>query len=597
MTEPRGEGSRSRNYPPLAIAGLVAVVLLALLPSGLNLPQSNPSQTLEYAPVPPDDETPPSESGNLSTLGLGRSSSIGQTGTGPAGGGAAAGAASLVGGGKNPRTKKCVGNPPRQAEDPLSPPCVAHFSGDNFGATYQGVTRDEVRVLLYINGGTYAGNSRGQTNMPPGTYWDLGQPPKDDEPLFAMLLRGYQRYFNDRYQTYGRFVHFYVRFADPTGQHTAESRASDAANDFQTVKPAMVVLYVPEFAAEYVGAMARRGVIAFLGNGGGGGILAATERAETFRRFAPRLWGYYPSVEQRARTFVSYLCTKVVPYPVSFSGNNADLGRPRRLGLLREGSPSRQDRIAFSRLVKEGVEACGGEWAAEGSVTDTVGPDEAARAGNDMALFVRNGVTTIIRAGGHTAPSHPRAATAANYYPEWIVAGDGLSDSNLNSQIQDPGQWAHARAVSQYHLGAPIDEQHCFVAAREADPSLARIDVKNWSCGFYPGLRMLFTGIQVAGPRFSPSTLDRGYHAIPDVRSTDPSVPSCYYDPGDFTCVKDAVAEWWDASGEDPGSGARGCWRVMEGGRRYTAGTWKPGDVEAQRSPSDPCNFQGVGAT
>jgi hypothetical protein len=478
----------------------------------------------------------------------------------------------------------------------LSPPCVAHFSGDNFGATYQGVTRDEIRVLMYMNGGVYAGNSRGQTNMPPGTYWDLAQPAAEDDPLFVVLLRAYQRYFNERYQTYGRFVHFYVRFSTASG-HSAESRSAEAANDFKTVKPAAVVLYTSQFAAEYIKQMARNGVIAFLGNGGGGGIVAATERAETFRRYAPLLWGYYPSVEQRARVFVSYLCTKVVPHPVSFSGNSADAGKPRRLGILHEGSPMRADRIAFGRLVKQGVEACGGQWAAEGSISDTVEPEAAARGSNDMALFIRNGVTTIIRAGGHTDCCHARAASAANYYPEWIVPGDGLSDQNLNSQIQDAAQWTHARAVSQYHLGAPIEEQHCFIAAREADPSLARIDVKNWSCGFYPGLRMLFTGIQVAGPRFTPASLDRGYHAIPDIRSTDPRVPSCYYEPGDYTCVKDAVAEWWDPSGEDPGSGARGCWRVMEGGRRYTAGTWKPDNVDAQRSPSDPCNFQGVGAT
>ena len=583
-----------RRYPPLAVAAAMLLVLLSVLPSALNLPQSNPSQTLEYAPVPPDDEAPPQQSGNLSSLGLAGSGSLqGALGAGPGDGGGT----TLTGAGRSPSTKRCVGNPPRQTEDPLSPPCVAHFSGDNFGSTYQGVTRDEIRVLFYVTGGTYAGNSRGQNQMPPNTYWDLAKPATEDDPLFVVLLQAYQRHFNERYQTYGRFVHFFVRFDRGVATATPESRAADAANDYGLIKPAAVVLYVSEFAASYVEQMARRRVIAFLGNGGGGGIVAATERAETFSRVAPLLWGYYPSIEQRARVFVSYLCTKVVPHPVSFSGNPADTGQPRRLGLLHEGNPSRADRIAFSALVKAGVEGCGGQWVAEGKISDKVGPENPAQAGNDIALFVQQGVTTVVRTGANADCCHARAASGANYYPEWILAGDGLSDQNLNSQIQDAAQWTHARAVSLYHLGVPIEEQPCFVAARDVDPSLPRIDVKNWACGFYPGIRMLFTGIQVAGPRFGPDTLDRGYHAIPDVRSSDPRVPSCYYEAGDYTCVKDAVAEWWDPSGEDPGSGARGCWRVMEGGRRYTAGTWKADNVDAQRSVSDPCNFQGVGAT
>src|SRR5688572_12407961 len=47
-----------------------------------------------------------------------------------------------------PRVRRCVGDPPRQTEDPQSPPCVAAWSGDNGGATWQGVTRDEIVVAV-----------------------------------------------------------------------------------------------------------------------------------------------------------------------------------------------------------------------------------------------------------------------------------------------------------------------------------------------------------------------------------------------------------------------------------------------------------------
>src|SRR5687768_9407701 len=34
------------------------------------------------------------------------------------------------------RVRQCVGDPPRQVEDPQSPPCVPYWSGDNGGATW-----------------------------------------------------------------------------------------------------------------------------------------------------------------------------------------------------------------------------------------------------------------------------------------------------------------------------------------------------------------------------------------------------------------------------------------------------------------------------
>ena len=71
--------------------------------AALNLPQSNPTETLEYAPVPPDSNAKPNENGNESALGLGSSSGIKGSGASGAGAGGGQGAAnSFKGGGKTP---------------------------------------------------------------------------------------------------------------------------------------------------------------------------------------------------------------------------------------------------------------------------------------------------------------------------------------------------------------------------------------------------------------------------------------------------------------------------------------------------------------
>ena len=71
--EERRKGSPwARKYPPLLAMALAVLIAVAVLPSALNLPQANPTETLEYAPVPPsdDDPPPPPAAGNLASLGL-----------------------------------------------------------------------------------------------------------------------------------------------------------------------------------------------------------------------------------------------------------------------------------------------------------------------------------------------------------------------------------------------------------------------------------------------------------------------------------------------------------------------------------------------
>src|SRR5262249_50211743 len=130
--------NRLRSYPPLLLLGAALVLALLALPSSLILPQASPAQTLEYAPVPPNSQSPPG--GNFGGLGLGSTSTLGSDliiGEGPP-----------LGQGQSPSNKACVGNPPRQTEDALSPPCVPYFTGSNGGSTYAGVSKDEIRVLF-----------------------------------------------------------------------------------------------------------------------------------------------------------------------------------------------------------------------------------------------------------------------------------------------------------------------------------------------------------------------------------------------------------------------------------------------------------------
>jgi len=588
---PRGPSSEwARKYPPL-ITLLVALLLaLVVMPSALNLPQTNPTQTLEYAPVPPDDNSPPPPQGNLSALGLGSSSAVNAGGA--AGGNNESVKLPPVGKGVTPSTKRCVGSPPRQTEDPLSPPCVAFFQGDNFGGTYQGVTKDEVRLLVYIDSNVAeTGGSKGREVRPQNEYFDLFQPPDPKgEHVIVEGMRGWQRYFNDRFQTYGRVVHFIVYFSST--DKTPEVRRADAADNFSRIHPFAVLTDASENEVDYVDAMAKKGVLNF------GSFTGKTSKF--FQAYPKLIWGYQPTLEYAANDFGTYACSKVVGQPTVMSGNAGQNGAPRKLGMWHTSDENFPGLILLADLVKQKIQACGGSIEQDGTfpvcclAQDAITPPDYAAT--QMAAFQQAGITTIIWPGGiegHVC----KAASAIGYYPEWVVLGDGTMDTNWPIRLS--GNTAcfdrHAVTMSAEPFEPDRRQQRCYQAFREVNKTRPDSDMA-YICDYYRNLFQLFTGIQVAGPRLGPTSVDKGYHAIPAIHSTDKTVPACFYNAGDYTCVKDAAQEWWDATGKTANDdrAGNGCWRSMTDGKRFQPGEWTKANINAALQNADACNGRSV---
>lgn len=586
MSEARRDPRRgpAKQYPPLILAGLVMLGLLAVLPSALNLPQSNPSETLEYAPVPPEsDDQPPPPAGNLSSLGLPSGRGIGsEPALGDASDAGDAGAAP-GGVGKNPSTKRCVGNPPRQTEDPLSPPCVAHFAGDNGGATYQGVTADEVRILFYVDWCSGLGSRGSDDDDNEGEYFDLAAPPppEGDQDYWVEFARLYQRYFNERFQTYGRFVHFWV-YCSAAGA-TDERRRADAAENYARIKP-FAVIVSDHFAGRgtaYIEVMARRGVLNF----------GSYEQrpAALFNKFAGRIWGFDPSVEQQVRQFASYVCNQVVPFNTSFADPSLN-GRPRKLGLIYTTSSRHSYKGLFARLARDEIRRCGGDFVAEATFASccSIQPPPSGEYVAAMDEFRSKGVTTVIWGQGFNK-EFTHAAAQIGYFPEWVVAGDRLTEDIVAGKYQERRNWSQAVVVTNVPLVGPRRQEQCFLALQEVEPGFPFAN-SSLPCLAYPSFRQLFIGIQVAGPRLTPANVDRGFHAIPDLPSPGPAVPSCFYEPADYTCVKDSVPLYWDPSAESPYSGVPGCYRAPRGGERTVRDEWRHEEASSYRSADDPCN-------
>jgi hypothetical protein len=605
QTEPtRGRSGNPwlRRYPPLITFGAVLLIMLAIMPSALNLPQANPSTVLEYAPVPPEDEDPPPQSeGSLSSLSLGSSNTV-ETGIKPPD--PDLGTAK----GERPITKNCVGDPPRQTEDPNSPPCVPFYEGDNGGETWQGVTGDEIRVIFYTSDSLSVPDP-GEEDPPEespaaGTYCDIDDPPDSNPECLDQVggirdhnqvreVRALSTFFNKRFQSYGRHIHFYVYYS--SGAATPASRRSDAHGNWETIQPFAVIDYAffGGYNEVYADAMARRKVLVFSNFSG----LANS----IYKANAPYLWTFWPDVEHWAEQYTSYLCQKVIPFDtVKHAGGTVENGQPRRYGFLStndEGYPGLQ---RFASLVKANIRrGCPGghranvvgEWYfpnAQYSVDNDPAALQAAR--QNVAEMQTSGVTTVLWAGGQEV-AHGSEMNTSQYFPEIIMAGDLINDFGYPAQHQDQNAFEHAWLMTNRLREDRAQDVPCVNAYREADPGASRDDVSA-ACGIYRSFHMVFRSIQVAGPFLTPDAVDQGNHAVPKLASLDPYTAACFFDPGDYSCVKDAHESWYDPSAPDPDGdpGERGCWRIVDGGKRYLAGTWEGDDTDVFKDSSDPCN-------
>lgn len=594
----QGKRAWLRQYVPLSWLVVALLISVVVLPSALNLPQANPTTLLEYAPVPPSDDSPPSnDSGSFSSLGLGSSSGL-TTGAAPI---PTSKERQKSGKGVKPITKRCVGKPLRQTEDPNSPPCVPFFDGENGGETWQGVTGAEIKILVY-----YSAYQRtdGETS-PFNEMCDVDKPPDSDPGCVddnseltdvypVKAVRALSHYFNDRFQTYDRRVHFYIYFS---GAGSAAERRADAAANWEQIKPFAVIdeAFFGGFNGAYQEAMASRRVSVY-------GSFVGLQN-QYYRDNAPMIWSFWPDIEHMVDMFVSFVCTKVAPFPVTYSGNPADNGKPRRYAIMYTTDPDFPGLAYFAQLAKLRLQNCpnGAKLDIAKEVTysrnqyqidaSPVGPQEAR---TNVATMRGAGVTTILWLQGYETFTTTEA-DANSWYPEWVFAGDQLNDGIDNARAQNQKAWGHAWGMSNLLNEANPADRPCSQAFREADPTGATgvngDQNEADACTFYRDIFSIFKSVQVAGPDLSPSTVDQGNHAIPRYSSSDPRVSACFYDPDDYTCTKDAQEIWWDPTAPDPeqDAGDIGCYRMVNKGKRYLAETW-PGVQEAFGGAGDPCN-------
>jgi hypothetical protein len=582
--------ARGKGWPPAVATGIAFALVFLVLPNPLRVPQNNPTAAAEYAPVPGNQSS--AQNANFSQTNSADSAGLGSGGDGS---GALPGKLPPPPPPQfRPRQKQCYGNPPRQTEDPLSPPCVGFFEGDNGGSTWNGVTKDEIKIVLYNDLGFSGDMNKPWQPSDESSSCATGGAPYQCENL-VRTVKSQLRYFAQRYQTYGRNVHVIAKKSNGGIEAVCPGRRGDADDTKLELNP-FAVVHLGDNAGCYFDELAHE----FKTPGFG---LNSDVPRQYFDNNAPYVWGFFPDQESESDWSASFLCRKLFDGGKGKGRLSTDPtmhNQPRKFGLVWQSDSKRGVIAELKNLLKKQTT----KWCGHNMFAPPYGLEASFKSGGQdqapgiMTEFKRQNITTVIcyctpvptelSVGGFQ-----NAANSLSYYPEWYWDHTSrMFRAIWNQTYGDPKQFSFG--VSHHWRNPGFHEQYWYKAYKTQDSSGEPNAFFNFDV--YELFLNLFEGIQAAGPELTPQTIERGMFTFNYLNRNDPYEPIGGYGGynsnavSDYTFVDTAMGWWWDPKGRAPGDASpQGCLRVIGGGRRFYAPEWTPGDADIGKT-ADPCS-------
>jgi hypothetical protein len=553
---------------------LLALAMLVILMPG-NKPKSssvNASDTNNNSLSTNGDGTSTGDgSGTGSTDALGNPTSSG--GSGGSGGNTVGGGGTAVPTGGS--TYKFGSGPHCRADgrqisiERVAPPCVDWEGKDNYGNTGQGVTRDKVVIVRFID------------QVDPATQAILkGAQLADDPGVVKNAYSALFTYFNQHYETYGRQVVFQDYNATGPDDNDEQMKA-DAIAIATQIKPFAVWGGTKAFATEIV----SRGIIC---------VCTVTLSSEYYQSLPPYMFGSLPTSTEYAQQMGEYTCKKLWNRSADHVGPGflPNQTAKRKLGLIYleglKGKADPEGKRAKDSLVSE-LGKCGASFSDIIAYTYDPGNNQ-----NDITNMIAkmNGdhVTSVMM---FVDPLYPilitTEATRQQYYPEWIVTGSGLSDTTAAGRLYDQAQWIHAFGISPLWITwATVSNSYGYREAHHGNPNMKPGD-EGVLINIYASVpRIFFTGIQMAGPKLNANAFSNGLFSYPASGGT-PATPLAYWTRAYPTAIKDFMEIYYDATKQgidERGQQGTGEIMKMHLGKRYKLGQWPTGPSDAFNDPS-----------
>ena len=576
-----------RRYLPLAVVLAVQLLIIAVLaPSrapGEEVAAGGAASdfTSPYATVPSGGASttlPPGTRVDEATgqiIDVATGEVVGQA---PAPGEPAAGGGGGEGGAPAGDVSHCVdGRQFDPAVDFYAPPCAPAFTGDNGGATYQGVTADTIRIVRYIGKGNDAVDAILRVQ---DAYVSADQHRQFQEKVEAFI--------NANYELYGRQVELSV----------FEGTCATIPPDNQCLRDEMrrLVADVQPFFVDWPTSLSSESFDELsrlqTPNAGGWHFRDAFRQAR-----APYSWDVMMSGTRMAQHVGAWWCRQMEGQPVQYAGDRNSLenlnGRPRVLGVISTNDPENQSSVEID--LAAALAECG---AGFGQKTYFYAQDITTADQQRRAAVLR-----MRQAPGHNGASGPATSVLClcdlvapsflyseeqtqNYYPENIIGGSGLMDGDVAAQ-------AYMGSLG-CPLGSPCNFEDAFglSSISPQEPENADAGTRVWQAGGGQGpppmpsasatfeweyYNMIASLIQGAGPQLTPQNMEAGAFAAGS--RGDATHATRAFFPGNYAWNVDMRVVYWSTTTAAPYNGEPGGY-VDVYGRRFGLDQW--GDVPRQ---------------
>jgi hypothetical protein len=463
-------------------------------------------------------------------------------------GGRSSGGGGGPGGALPTATGPCHDRPQQVPGDAYSPPCVA-FSGDNGGATSQGVTGDKIVVAYRV---TADPNLQATISKLASQYGDanLVDSPEDVKRTLAGLVD----YFNTRFQFYGRKIQLapYQGQGQLTQELLGGGQEAANADAIKVGSELHAFADVSALSQPYADALSRQHVLNF-------GAPYMSQQWFAARR--PYSWSLAPDCTTVAEVAADYSNKRLLGRAARWAGGSLQ-GKPRRVAII---APDNAEYQQCEDTSVKLIRAAGHEVADRISYTLDLA-SLSSQAASIVAKLKNDQITTVACACDPILPVFLTSKAAQQgYVPEWGVVGTALTDTDIVGQLYDQTEWAHAFGGSA--LGTQVPERASLAYA--AYKSVRSDEPAHTVQLLYYQMYMAAIGIQMAGPRLTPGSFEQGMFAYPGGTG---EAGTWGFPTGTYTPQRDAMEIWWDPNRVSAYNGKRGAY--VQATPRYRVGQW-----------------------
>ncbi len=452
-------------------------------------------------------------------------------------------------------------------------PCVAKYTGDNGGKTWNGVTKDTITIAVRHTADSQGANAQASQAQSAAA----GAASYDDAENYTKKLAAY---FNKTFELYGRQVKL-VDFNgqgnytnEELGQGQAEACA-DADGIANSAHAFMAIDYEGMYEwGPFAACAARYKLMTPQG---------APYFPESFyQKYHPYVWSTIMNCQLIAQHVAEFIGKQIAPYKAKWAGMNGAQNMqntPRKFGTYVPNNAEYQECVRDTQNALEtkyGVskQTAGDQYNYALDISQF--PNDAQRA---IVQFAANKDTTIILACDPISTIFlTRDASNQNYHPEWLLIGVAYQDTDNYAQLWDQS----AVSGRLFGLSQASSTNQLLDPNGEAGKALkaAGVPFNITSVSRYYELLSIYNQLQAAGPQLTPANIAAGTAGLP---RGGPGPWGTWYFGKTHTAVIDSREIYYDANKTSPSNGKQGTYVAVYNDRRF-----KVGEYPSQQPPFYP---------